>query len=97
MKVIDKSKGTTKNIDLMAVAKQQSDSRLRRMKEAGKSTASSEAQESGNIKKGKGFEDGFSSAEGNTGAGTPRGARSSLGTGLDPKLGSGSIVPTGGH
>lgn len=95
MKVIDKSKGIRKNIDIIAIAEQKSDRISRGTEEGMKSSRSDEGKKESRAKEGKGFEGGFSS--GNTGAGVPRGARSSIGSGLDPKLGSGITVPTGGH
>lgn len=94
MKVINKSKGVSKNIDLMAVAKQHNEARLRRMEEAGKSVDSDVGTDKSSIKKAKGFQSGFTTTPGaaNPDATPNPGAASGLGTGSKTQAGH----PTGG-
>lgn len=93
MKVINKSKGVSKNIDLMAVAKQQNEARIRRMEEAGKSVDSDAGTDKSTMKS-KGFKGGFTTTPGaaNPDASPNPGAASGLGTGSKTQAGH----PTGG-
>ena len=82
MKVIDKSKGTRKSIDIVNVAKQALSSPSQKLEEAGASSSETTGPKQGNAKE---------SGRARSSAKTSSGAMSTLGAGRS------ASTPTGGH
>jgi len=82
VKVIDKSKGTRKNIDIVDVVKQAFSSPNQQIREGGKSSSQTTGPKGGSAK---------ASERARASSKTSSGATSSLGVGRPP------ATPTGGH